>query len=443
MCTNVNYYKLAAGDRNYITQAEYANYYKSEGWLGRKVVALPRALWCSTVQALHHLIRLLVTKNQAYEACIAKDFKEAMGWVTLLRSDQSGLFLIQEAQFQRERYFEKRPPVPLRPVRVAPPPPPPPQEKKPVLIVANQQAYMRHQTGKGHPEDPRRVQVIEEALTQAQLMKPANTLKPRFATYSELTLCHTPSYIRRVENEVAMLPPGTVRQLSTGDVNISPDTLDAARLSAGGVLTAVDAVMRGKSNKAFCLIRPPGHHGASNIGRGFCVFNNVAIGARYVQEKFGVKRVLIVDWDAHHGDGTQAIFEKDPSVFYFSTHGIMYPGTGHAHETGVGNLCNCPIPASPSANQDIIKAFQEKLFPAMEEFQPEFIFISCGFDALHTDPLGGQLGMKPEDFATLTHIVKEIGQKYAKGRIVSCLEGGYDLNGIGAAAVAHVESLKD
>lgn len=301
------------------------------------------------------------------------------------------------------------------------------------LIVADD-LYMKHLTGPFHPECPARYQVIKQALTEANLMQ--NTLKPRRALKEEILLCHTPEYYQIVEQDVP-----TRNVLSTGDVTLCPASLDIALLSAGGVLTAVDAVMEGKSKTAFCLIRPPGHHATTSQGMGFCIFNNVAIGARYVQKKYGIKRVLIVDWDVHHGNGTQEIFEKDPTVFYFSTHewGI-YPGTGRTDEKGAGTLCNCPINPTSHADQDIQKAFETVLVPAMEKFKPEFVFISCGFDALSTDLLG-HLNLTPESFATLTGIVQGIADRYAQGKLVSCLEGGYDLNGIGAAAVAHVKAL--
>ena len=311
-----------------------------------------------------------------------------------------------------------------------------------MFIVADD-LYVKHLTGPFHPECPARYQVIKQLLTESKLMHPGNTLKPRRATREEVLLCHTPEYYQTVVEDV----PNRL-ELSTGDVTLCPDSLDIALLSAGGVLTAIDAVMEGKSKTAFCLIRPPGHHATASVGMGFCIFNNVAIGARYLQKKWGIQRVLIVDWDVHHGNGTQDIFESDPSVFYFSTHewGI-YPGTGKVSETGKGKgegfTLNCPIKPGLHSDKQIQQAFEKELVPAMDRFKPEFIFISCGFDALNTDPLG-HLNLKPESFALLTKIVRSIADKYAQGRVISCLEGGYDLNlihGIGAAAVSHVAAL--
>jgi len=301
--------------------------------------------------------------------------------------------------------------------------------------------YLLHDTGFGHPENPKRYIVIVEALKNLQLLGFENRpIKPRQAKDDEILLCHTSDYYKLVQNEVEKYP-----MLSTGDAVICPASFEVAILASGAVLEGVDAVMQAKAKNVFCLVRPPGHHACSNRGMGFCIFNNVAIGARYVQRKYGIERVLIVDWDVHHGNGTQEIFEEDPSVFYFSTHqeGI-YPGTGFAKERGTGlgegSKLNCPIIAGMSSRIEVIKAFQEKLVPAMEEFQPEFVFISAGFDAHELDPLG-RFNLTDQDFAELTYIVKRIADRYSEGRIVSVLEGGYNLKALASAAVAHVTAL--
>ncbi len=312
-------------------------------------------------------------------------------------------------------------------------------------------AYTEHLTGKDHPERPERVTSINRALEQAGLKDKNNSLSPRIATAAELNLCHDVEYIHKVQSEIEQLKPQQMAELSTGDVNISPKSFHAARLAVGGVLTAVDQVFTSEIAKVFCVVRPPGHHASRNRGAGFCIFNNVAIAARYAQQKYGVNRVLIVDWDVHHGDGTQNIFYADPSVFYFSTHEAgNYPHTGAMNETGVdagkGFTVNIPIPGKAQFKDRqgtgaiVIEAFQRQLKNAMHHFQPEFILISCGFDGHKDDPLGG-FDLTNEDYATLTQCINQIANQYAKGRIVSVLEGGYNLKAIAEASVSHVRAL--
>jgi acetoin utilization deacetylase AcuC-like enzyme len=207
----------------------------------------------------------------------------------------------------------------------------------------------------------------------------------------------------------------------------------------------VDAVVDRKAKNAFCVVRPPGHHATIDTGMGFCLFNNIAIAARYAQKKYGIDRALIVDWDVHHGNGTEAIFYSDGSVFYFSTHqSPWYPGTGAADKIGEGEgegtTMNCPFPAG-SGRKEILGAFQSKLLPAMREFKPELVLISAGFDSRLGDPLG-QFTLSDADFADLTNVMREIADHYAGSRLVSVLEGGYSLAGLGAGAAAHVEALR-
>jgi acetoin utilization deacetylase AcuC-like enzyme len=233
-------------------------------------------------------------------------------------------------------------------------------------------------------------------------------------------------------------------ELTTGDTTICPETLKIARLSAGGVLTAVDAVMTGEAHNVFCALRPPGHHACPNRGMGFCVFSNVAVGARYAQRKHGVGKVLIADWDVHHGNGTQDVFYEDDSVFYFSTHqSPWYPGTGAKDETGkgkgLGTTLNQPF-GSGAGRQEIVGAFTEKLLVAAARFKPEFIFISAGFDSRLGDPLG-EFRLNDEDFAELTRIMMQLANEHANGKLVSALEGGYSLDGLSKAVAAHVGTL--
>ena len=288
-----------------------------------------------------------------------------------------------------------------------------------------------------HPERPERFDVVVEAVKAGRLLR----LEPRAATEDELALCHTREYIGVAKHEVDAGRP----YLCTGDTDITSGSWDAALHAAGGVLNAVDAVCRGQAQNAFCAVRPPGHHATPDRGMGFCLFNNVAIAARYAQRRYGIERVLIVDWDVHHGNGTQDIFYLDPSVFFFSTHQWpLYPGTGRANETGdgpaAGTTMNFPFPAG-SGRAEILGAVENSLLPAMQKFRPEFILISAGFDSRIGDLLG-RFTLTDEDFADLTAAVMEIADQYAAGRVVSALEGGYNLSGLASAAASHVKALE-
>jgi acetoin utilization deacetylase AcuC-like enzyme len=301
-------------------------------------------------------------------------------------------------------------------------------------------AFAEHHTGSGHPERPDRTAAIVERLEADGLLAQARVIEPRPATDDDILRCHTPAYLKIVKEDVAE----GVQRLSTGDTPLSAKSLDTARLAAGGVLAAVDAVVAGSVANAFAVVRPPGHHATPTRGMGFCLFNNVAIAARYVQATHGVKRVLIADWDVHHGNGTQDIFYNDGSVFFFDTHQHpLYPGTGHATEMGDGNgegcTLNCPFSAG-AGRAEIVGAFRDRLVTAADAFKPEFVLVSAGFDSRIDDPLGG-FRLTDADFAELTAILKEIAARHAGGRLVSTLEGGYNLAGLAAAAASHVKAL--
>jgi len=303
---------------------------------------------------------------------------------------------------------------------------------------------LRHLAGNvGHPERPERLIAIETALEAAGWLQTLHRIESRAALDEELALAHSWRYVDLVRRELSGVQ--ALRQLSTGDTLVSAASLAAARIAAGGVLAAVDAVMEGEVDTAFCAVRPPGHHATRDRGMGFCIFNNVAVAARYVQQTHGIKRVLIVDPDYHHGNGTQDIFYEDGSVFFFSTHHYgAYPGTGHPSETGTGKgagtTLNVPLPAGAS-DAEILGAFRDKLAPAVKAFRPEFILISAGFDAMRNDLLG-QFDVTPEGFAAITRLVMRLAAELAHGRVVSVLEGGYRLDGLGECVVAHLNSLR-
>jgi len=305
--------------------------------------------------------------------------------------------------------------------------------------------YTAHLTSPGHPERPERVKVINIALEATKLKTPENSLTPRKATEKEITSCHTKKYFDLVKKETSDLEPTQITSLSTGDVEISSDSFDAALYAAGGVLTAIDHVMSKAGSPVYCIVRPPGHHATPDRGMGFCLFNNIAIGARYAQKKYQLQRVLIVDWDVHHGNGTQDIFYNDPTVFYMSTHEKdLYPMTGRADETGKGlgkgTTLNFPIEPTSKAREEVLEAFDVHLRNAMKTFKPELVLISAGFDGHVNDPLG-HFNLIDDDFYRLTVIVKEIANEHAKGRLVSVLEGGYDLRALASASLAHAKAL--
>jgi acetoin utilization deacetylase AcuC-like enzyme len=297
-----------------------------------------------------------------------------------------------------------------------------------------------HEPGPGHPEQPARFSALLSRLESTGLAQEMQRTATRLAESDELALVHTHAYIDLVAREVAQRRS----QLSTGDAAIGPHSLEAARLAAGSVLAALDAVFAREVQNAFCLVRPPGHHASATRGMGFCLFNNVAIAARYAQRVYRVERVLIADWDVHHGNGTQDIFYEDGSVLFFSTHqSPWYPGTGARGETGEGagsgSTINCPLPAG-SGHAEILDAFRSQLLPAAQKFQPDLVILSAGFDSRFNDPLG-QFTLTDQDFAELTNMMLDLADQYCKGRLVSVLEGGYSLEGLASAGEAHVRAL--
>ena len=303
-------------------------------------------------------------------------------------------------------------------------------------------SFREHLAGREHPERPERYDAVMQNLAAAGMLDTITAIPSRQVTEDELLLCHTAEYLRTAQRDVASGRP----YLSTGDTDITPNSWDIAMRAAGGVLHAVDAVMNGAVNNAFCAVRPPGHHATASRGMGFCLLNNVAIAARYAQRRHGIGKVMIVDWDVHHGNGTQEIFYQDPSVFFFSSHQWpLYPGTGRADETGEGKAegttMNFPLPAG-SGRREVFRAVENSLLPAADRFRPELILISAGFDSRIGDLLG-RFTLTDQDFADLTRLVMGAADRYAGGRVVSMLEGGYSLDGLASAATAHVQALAE
>ncbi len=298
--------------------------------------------------------------------------------------------------------------------------------------------YLKHDTGVQNPERPERLQASIKALQASDFWDDLHQIEATPVTLEQMCYAHTQDHIDRIKQYCENGFPLDY------DTPTSPASYDVARLSTGGVLRAADAVMAETVSNAFALVRPPGHHATPTRAMGFCLFNSVAIAARYLQREYGVGRVAIVDWDVHHGNGTQDIFYDDPSVFFFSAHQVpLYPGTGMADETGIGDAVgttlNVPMPPG-SEPSNYVETFQKILKPALLDFSPDFLIISAGFDAHRLDPLSA-INMTADGFASLTDILCEIAADTCGGRLIAALEGGYDLKGLSESIVSHVERL--
>src|SRR6187549_946047 len=283
-------------------------------------------------------------------------------------------------------------------------------------------AYLDHDMGAGHPESPNRLRAILQQLERSGTAGRIRKIEPRKAEDEWITQIHSPSYVAALTTH----QPSSGRVALDGDTSMSPGSLTAAYLAAGGALSAVDAIMRGDVEHAFCAVRPPGHHAEAAHAMGFCLFNNVAIAARYVQREYGLSRVLIVDWDVHHGNGTQHSFEQDPSILFFSTHQFPhYPGSGRATERGTGAgegfTINVPMSAG-DGNEEYHAMFLNVLLPAADAFKPDFVIVSAGFDAHRDDPLAS-MGLTESGYSDLTGLVAGIAKRHAGGRVLSALEG--------------------
>jgi acetoin utilization deacetylase AcuC-like enzyme len=304
-------------------------------------------------------------------------------------------------------------------------------------LLVSHPSFLEHDTGIHHPERADRLRAVLAALDDPAFEALARVPAP-VASMEELIRVHPQDYVEAI---LGVRPgPGEHVHID-GDTVMSQGSAEAVIRAAGAAVTGVDAVMQGQARTAFAAVRPPGHHASPAIPGGFCLFNNVAIGARHAQARYGIERVAILDFDVHHGQGTQAVVEPDPTLFYASTHQYpLYPGTGSARERGIaGNVVNVPL-AAGSGGIEFRAAWADRILPALDRFEPELLIVSAGFDAHAADPLAG-LEVETEDFIWLTEEFRAIAEQHAKGRIVSVLEGGYDLGALAESVATHVQTL--
>jgi acetoin utilization deacetylase AcuC-like enzyme len=300
--------------------------------------------------------------------------------------------------------------------------------------------YLKHMPGEGHPERPQRIKVLLD-LAEGLDAGRFQLLPPRAATRSEVELVHTSEHVRLVE-----ATSQSNRYALDGDTITCRDSFGVGLLAAGGFLTVLDAIAAGEANNGFALVRPPGHHALSGRAMGFCLFNTMAIGAEYLKRVHGVERVLVMDWDVHHGNGTQGAFFEDPCVLFVSTHQFpFYPGSGAVNEvgagTGEGYTLNVPLPAG-CGDAEYLQVFREIVVPAAEKFAPQWILVSAGFDPHRRDPLGG-MGVTERGFAAMAERLCELAECYSGSRIAFLLEGGYDLAALKDSVSAVLAAMQD
>lgn len=302
-------------------------------------------------------------------------------------------------------------------------------------LLFSHKACLEHDPGRHHPEAPERLRAVLAALDGPDFARLERREAPA-AGIADLLRVHPRSHIDRVFSAV----PKSGQAALDADTILSPHSATAALHAAGAVTAAVDAVIAGAADNAFCAVRPPGHHAEPQRAMGFCLFNNIAIGAKRAREQHGLARVAVVDFDVHHGNGTQAVFADDAGLFYASTHqSPLYPGTGSARETGIGNIVNAPLPPLSGSRQFRL-AMTRHILPALDDFRPELVLISAGFDGHAHDPLA-QLMLEDDDYVWVTEKLLEIAHRHAGGRLVSALEGGYDLAALGRCTAAHLRVL--
>lgn len=302
--------------------------------------------------------------------------------------------------------------------------------------------YLLHDPGTWHPERPDRLKAIQKNLKESNLLELVTLIQPYAAPLAWVERLHDPDYIRRFKEAC-----DRGKQIfEVPDCGISKESYEIALLAAGGVMAAVDAVMGGHVDNAFCAVRPPGHHAERDRALGFCFFNNIALGALYLMENFGLERVAIVDWDVHHGNGTQHLFESDPRVFYVSLHEdpqYCYPGTGYRREVGkgpgVGFTLNLPFPPR-SKDRDYLEALKNEALPKLQQFSPQFVLISAGFDAHEKDPLA-HMEISREGYRDMARLLLDLAQETAKGRLITVLEGGYNLEVLEECVEDHIRLL--
>jgi acetoin utilization deacetylase AcuC-like enzyme len=300
--------------------------------------------------------------------------------------------------------------------------------------------FEEHDSGAGHPERPARLARVRRDLDDSGLKDRCRIVQPTPAHDDQLRLVHDPDYIRRVVETCETGQPF----LDSADTAVCPSSEKIARLAAGSLISLTRAVAGGELDRGFAALRPPGHHAERDRAMGFCLYNNVAVAARNLTQNEGLARVLIVDWDVHHGNGTQHIFEEAPDIFFFSVHQWpLYPGTGAREERGRGKgrgaTLNCPLPPG-SGDEAFLGTLRDELVEAAEQFRPEFVLVSAGFDAHRADPLAN-LEVSTQAYAAATRIVCDVAGRFAGGRLVSTLEGGYDLDALGDSVKAHLEVL--
>ena len=295
--------------------------------------------------------------------------------------------------------------------------------------------FLKHEMGSHHPECPERIQAINDQLIRSGIDRFLHHLDAPLASEDQLELVHSPEHIAFVKER----SPASGYYMLDGDTIMNPYTWSAALRAAGAAIAGVDAVMKGEVENVFCAVRPPGHHAEPTRSMGFCVFDNVAVAARYAMEEYGISRVAIIDFDVHHGNGTEAAFFNDPNVLMCSF--FQHPFYPYSGLDKAKNMVNVPLPAATRG--DVVRSIvEEQWLPRLREFEPELIIISAGFDAHREDDLG-QMGLVEDDYAWITKKLKEVANQSAQGRIVSCLEGGYNLSALGRSVVAHVRALAD